>query len=192
MQREGLFALISKNFKIYRALYPGSYIHISPSFFFKEVVYVDNDKKAKMFFADLSFEDIIRMKKIYSETPIFRFYPVNYRSNFTEKDEYFDLLISQYAGFISQECKKYLKIHGILVANNSHGDAQLANIDPDYDFIGVINYRNEKFSYSTKNLEQYFVPKKEGLQISRDYLKSINHGIGYKKTANHYLFIRKK
>lgn len=192
MQREGLFEIISQNFEIKRAIYPGSYIHISPSFYFKEVVYVDNDRKAKKFFADLSFEDILKKKKVYLEDPIYRYHPVNYSSRFSEKEQYFDLLISQYAGFISQECKKYLKIGGILVANNSHGDAQLAYIDPDYEFIGVINYRNKLFYYSNKNLENYFIPKKEDVKITLEYLKSINHGIGYKRTANHYLFARKR
>jgi hypothetical protein len=65
-------------------------------------------------------------------------------------------------------------------------------MDPNYELIGVINYRNKKFYYSTKNLENYFIPKKEGLKIIIEYLKSINHGIGYKITANHYLFVRRK
>jgi hypothetical protein len=125
MQREGLFELVSQKFEINRAIYPGSYIHISPSFSIKEVVYVDNDRNAKKFFADLSFENIIKKKKVYSKDPIYRYYPVNYNSGFSEKKQYFDLLISIYVGFISQECKKYLKIGGILVANNSHGDANL-------------------------------------------------------------------
>ncbi len=192
MQREGLFELISQNYKIDRAIYPGSFIHISPSFYFREVVYVDTDKNAKKFFDDKSFEKIISQKKVYSEDFVYRYHPVSYSSKLSEEEQYFDLLISQYAGFISQECKKYLKINGILVANNSHGDAQLANINPDYEFIGVINYQNKKFTFSQKYLEDYFIPKKEGLKISMEYLKSINHGIGYKKIANHYLFKRIK
>ena len=34
--------------------------------------------------------------------------------------------------------ERYLKVGGILAVNNSHGDAGLASIDPDYEFIGVI------------------------------------------------------
>ena len=36
-----------------------------------------------------------------------------------------DVLLSQYAGFISEPCKGYLRAGGVLVANNSHGDARL-------------------------------------------------------------------
>ncbi len=37
-----------------------------------------------------------------------------------------DLIISQYAGFVGQETKRYLKEGGILLCNDSHGDATLA------------------------------------------------------------------
>ena len=52
MQRAGLFKLLSNLYEIRRAMYPGSYIHISPSFYFPEAVYIDTDSKAKKFFKD--------------------------------------------------------------------------------------------------------------------------------------------
>lgn len=190
MQREGLFETISHNFTIQRAIYPGSFIHISPSFYFREVVYVDTDKNAKNFFTDNSFEQIIESKKAYPEDFVYRFYPVSYSSEMPEDEQSFDLLISQYAGLVSQACKKYLRINGILIANNSHGDAQLANLDTDYEFIGVINRRNQRFTYSSKALEDYFKPKKENVEISMEYFASLNSGIGFRKSAHHYLFRR--
>ena len=104
---------------------------------------------------DKSFEKIIATKKVFSEDFVYRFHPISYSSTLSEKEEYFDLLISHYAGFVSQDCKKYLKKDGLLVANNSHGDAGVANEDTDYRFIGVINFRNKKFYYSTNDLEKY-------------------------------------
>lgn len=191
MQRQGLFEVISQKFEIKKAMYPGSYIHISPSFYFEEVVYIDSDKKAKKFFADTSFEKIINQKKVYAKEICYRFYPSNYNSKIPEELGAFDLLISQYAGFISRSCKKYLKKGGVLLVNNSHGDAQLVNHDPDFEFVAVINFRNRKFYYSTKNLEDYFIPKKEGLKMDLEYLLSINKGIGFKKSATHYVFRKK-
>jgi hypothetical protein len=188
MQREGLFKEISLKFEIKKAMYPGSYIHISPSFYFEEVVYIDTDKKAKKFFADKRFEKIIEQKKAYSGEFRYRFYPSSYDSSLPEEIGSFDLLISQYAGFISRPCKKYLKKGGLLLANNSHGDAQLANYDPDFKLIAVINFRNKKFAYSAQNLENYFIPKKEGVKMDLESLLSINKGIGFKKSASHYVF----
>ena len=61
---------------------------------------------------------------------------ISYTAGFAEAEKSFDLLISQYAGFVSQHCKKYLKIGGILLVNNSHGDASMAKLDDDYKFVG--------------------------------------------------------
>ncbi len=191
MQKSGLFELISEVYSIDCALYPGSYIHISPSFYFKEVVYVDNDSKAKKFFEDDSFKKLISNRKVYSEIAEFRFHPLNYQKEIPEKEGYFDLIISQYAGFVSMSCKKYLKDGGLIVANNSHGDAGVAHLDPDFSLIAVINYRNEKFYFSIKNLKEYFVPKKQDIKISLEYLMNQKKGLGYTKTASHYVFQKK-
>jgi hypothetical protein len=127
--------------------------------------------------------------KKYEEKPIIRFYPTDYKQSVDEKEKSFDLLLSQYAGFISKHCKRYLKIGGILLANNSHGDASMASIDNDYQFIAVINLRNKKYYYSQKNLKDYFIPKKEMI-ITEEYLEKRQRGIGYTKSASLYLFKR--
>jgi len=54
-----------------------------------------------------------------------------------------DLIISQYAGFVGQATKKYLKTGGILLCNDSHGDATLARFDHDFEFIGVMGMDNK-------------------------------------------------
>lgn len=191
MQRSGLFKLIAENFTIQKALYPGSYIHISPSFYIPEVVYVDTDKKAVKFFKDDSYMRVITKNKIYPREPIIRFHPISYQKPLSEELETFDLMISQYAGFISHYCKQHLKKGGILVANNSHGDAGVAFTDEDFELIAVINYRSGKFTVSTKNLDHYFIPKKQDVVHTKQHLLSLNRGIGYKKTASHYLFKKK-
>ena len=78
---------------------------------------------------------------------------------------------------------------GWLLTNNSHGDASMANLDKDYEFVGVINRRGEKFTFRAKNLEAYFVPKKD-ISVTKAYLEEIQRGIGYQKTAFAYIFRR--
>jgi len=190
MQRTGLFKVISEKYTIKKALYSGSYIHISPSFYISEVVYVDTDKKAIKFFKDDSYLKVITKNKTYSEDTIIRFHPLDYQHPIPEEPNSFDLLVSQYAGFVSQHSKKYLRDGGILIANNSHGDAGVANLDIDFRLIGVINYRNGKFTLSEKNLSLYFIPKKSSAIHTKQHLLSLNRGMGYKKTASHYLFKR--
>jgi len=186
--RRGIFKVITEKFIIKKAIYPGSYIHIAPSFYIPEVVYVDSFKKTKRFFNDKNIQDIINKNKNYLEEVIIRFYLVDFYKEIEEKLESFDLLISQYAGFVSQCCKKYLKPGGFLVANNSHGDASMASIDNSFELIGVIYYSNKKYRFTKRNLDQYFVPKKKNIKVTKEHLEKTMKGIGYTKTASAYFF----
>ncbi len=188
-ERLELFNLLLNKFKIKSALYPGCALHITPSFLFPLTIYVDTYSKAKLFFANNGLLEFISKHKVYIDKPIIRFYPLNYKKDLKESHNSFDLLISQYAGFVSKYCKKYLKIGGYLIAKNSHGDASMASISNDYEFFGILNHRNNKYYLSQKNLDQYFIPKKEIL-ITEAYLEKIQRGIGYKKSAGIYLFKR--
>ena len=112
-----------------------------------------------------------------------------HNGDFGEELESFDLLISQYAGFISPVCKVYLKVGGILVANDSHGDASMAVLDPDFELIAVARRRSGKYSLSEKGLEQYFVPKKE-IEITPEYLRGTGKGVPYTRWVSNYVFRR--
>lgn len=177
-------------YRIKSALYPGSYIHITPSFIIPKVVYVDLDKKAKKFFSENEVYTYINKVKMYEEEAIIEFYAADYGKAFLKENQLFDLLISQYAGFVSQSCKRYLKHGGILVANNSHGDAGVAYHDQDFQLIAVANNRKGKWTISEKNLDDYFIPKKD-IEVTKEYLLTLNRGLGYKKSAGVYIFIKR-
>ena len=185
--RTELFALLGKKFDIESALYPGSYIDITPSFFYRKTVYIDNFKKTEKFFAKPDLMDLILREKRYERETTLRFYLRDYTKSIKELDEKFDLLISLYAGFVSKYCKKYLKKEGLMLVNNSHGDASMADLDKEFILFGVIYRSNRKLYFSQKNLEKYFVPKKER-EITVECLEKMMKGIGYKKTASFYLF----
>jgi hypothetical protein len=63
----------------------------------------------------------------------------------------------------------------------------MADLDSDFKLIGIINRSNKKLYLNQKNLDTYFIPKKER-DITEEYLERTMKGIGYKKTANFYLF----
>ena len=185
--RYGLFKILNDNFTIYTATYPGSYIDITPSFFFPTTYYIDTDKKAKKFFSNENeILDYIEKNKTYEENITLKYYPEDYRKDFNEIKNSSDLLISLYAGFISKYCKNILKKNGLLLAN-SHGDASMAQLDNDFRFIGVINYQNKKYYLKTGNLDEYFIPKKN-ITVTKELLEKTNRGVGYTKSANYYLF----
>jgi hypothetical protein len=95
-----------------------------------------------------------------------------------------DLIISQYAGFVGQATKKYLNTGGILLCNDSHGDATLSRFDNDFEFIGVIGKNNRIID--TK-LDDYFVlPRSKNIDLVK--VKEKMKGPKYKLTAENYLF----
>ena len=104
-ERLELFQVLSKKYGVRNILYPGSFVHITPSFVFTRCIYLDSDKKAARFFKDPEIFRFISKHKQYSEEAEIQFYNIDFTNDFDEKYESFDLLLSQYAGFVSQACK---------------------------------------------------------------------------------------
>lgn len=188
-ERLGLFKLLAKSYTIDRALYPGCFVHVTPSFVFPSVVYVEIDKRAKKFFADPLVYEFIAKHKTYPQAANVRFHSADYTEGFPEPDASFGLVISQYAGFVSHHCQRFLKVGGLLLANDSHGDASLAAIDPAYELLAVIAHHNGQYRLTDTKLEAYFVPKSQ-IEITPTYLFTHQRGVVYQKAASAYLFRR--
>lgn len=120
--------------------------------------------------------------KEYEEVPCIEFLGQDYTMSI--EIEPVDLVISQYAGFVGQATKQVLKVGGILLCNDSHGDATLANFDEDFQLIGILESNNK---IRTHNLEVYFTPMK-GKGIDLDLVKTKMKGLKYQKMAENYLF----
>lgn len=186
-----LFRLLARRFGIESGLYPGSFTHITPSLVIPHMVYVDLDTRCERFFADDSTRRFVDTNREYTQTPSYRFHQADFSRGFREKNGSFDLLVSLYAGFISRYCAKYLRKGGVLLANNSHGDAPLAYLDPRFAFIGVVNRNGNRFSYAEKYLDGYFVPRGKQ-QIDKEQIEKTMKGPGYTRTANAYVFRKVK
>ena len=182
-----LFRLLKNEFGVASAIYPGSYIQVSPSFIFPHVVYIDSDKNAVWFFQSDSLVALVEDRKEYPEDPEIVFHGRDYGDLIEDYRSGFDLLISQYAGFISGVCKPYLRDGGYLLVNNSHGDAGMASLDEDYRLIAAVHRRAGKYRLSTSSLAEYFIPMKD-IKVTRELLLERQKGIGYTQTAALYLF----
>jgi len=181
--RISIYSLVAKKYNIKRALYPGSHIDISPSMVIPEVTYVDNYKGAIKFFEDIrDIEKYVNRNKEYQEMCNIIFIGTDYNNELNINKV--DIIISQYAGFVGQATKRYLKEGGILLCNDSHGDATLAYLDEDYILVGVIDRHN---NISTKQLEKYFVFK-NGRKIDENKVRSTMKGPKYEIQATNYIF----
>ncbi len=185
----GLFRLLcttwGENIKV---LYPGSYVHITPSIVFPEVMYLDSHKTAKKFFDDPQVYQFICAYKEYTVPPTIRFYLQDYYEPLTDLISAFDLVISQYAGFVGQAVKHSLKKGGLLVCNNSHGDASMASLDTAYRLIAVYTRRTDTiFSITSTNLDTYLIPK-SGIAPTKASITKRMRGIAYTKSPSGYIF----
>ena len=187
----GLFKKLNEIYKTYKVLYPGSHVHITPSLIFPDVTYVDSFRNTAKFYEAEDVKEFISKHKEYDNEAKIKFYQQDYNKDLPESETQFDLVISQYAGFVGQATKKYLKQNGLLVCNNSHGDASMAFLDPDYELVAVYNRKcDENFTISGKSLDQYFIPKKGEHPTKETIIKSMK-GVGYTKSPSGYIFRKK-
>lgn len=171
-------------------LYPGSYVDIAPSFVFPSVTYVDSDRRAPTFFSDQEgVLEIIATHPGAPAEPQVEFIHSDYTHPLSLSDPGFDLLVSLYAGFVSEHCTDYLKVGGTLLVNSSHGDAALASIDSRYQLSGVVESRSGNYRVRTSDLHQYLVPKTP-IEITTELLHERGRGIAYTKSPFAYLFKR--
>ena len=171
-----------------KVLYAGSYVDLAPSFVFDDVTYADMDKRAAAFYADT--EGVRQIIAEHGGNPEARvkFLHKDYRSLDLEAQS-FDLLISLYAGFISEACGQLLRIGGMLLVNPSHGDAALAALDPRFALAAVVTSAKGGYRISGENLNRFMIPKKPQ-NITPESLKASGRGIAYTKPAFAYLFRR--
>lgn len=181
--RKVLYKVVAKEYDIHTAIYPGSHIDIAPSMVIPKVTYIDNFKGAISFFKHMDIiKEYIDQNKEYEEICEIDFIGQDYTQPL--KIEKVDLIISQYAGFVGQATKQVLKKGGILLCNDSHGDATLARFDEDFELVGIVD---NKKKIQSNNLEDYFILPK-GKTIDLEIVKKKMKGLKYKLVAENYLF----
>lgn len=171
-------------------LYPGSYVDIAPSFVWPRVTYVDVDKRAASFFGDV--DGVREIVQSHGGAPVdtaVTFLHADYTNELELPHEGFDLLVSLYAGPVSQYCTEHLRVDGVLLVNPSHGDVALASIDERYDLIGVVRSRSGDYAVSTDKLETYLTPKKP-VDVTVELIERTGQGVAYTKSPFAYLFRR--
>ncbi len=185
-----LFTAVAGSVHAERVLYPGSFVDIAPSFVFPSVTYIDTDKRAAKFFDDVhGVRAIVAAHDGAPASPDITFRHADYTSELGLEPESFDLLVSLYAGFVSEACTEYLRVGGTLLVNPSHGDAAMASIDPRYRLAAVVKARSGTYRIAADRLENHLVPKKP-IEITPAMLHERGRGIAYTTAPFAYLFQR--
>jgi hypothetical protein len=186
-----LYTAVSAELEARQVLYPGSFVDIAPSFVWSSVTYVDSNDRARRFFADKDgVQEIIAHHEPPTATPEVVFVAGDYTGDLGLSDESYDLLISLYAGFVSEHCSRYLRVGGTLLVNSSHGDAAMASIDDRFNLSAVITSSDRNYRISSEELDQYLVPKKADVEITVEMLHQLNRGVAYTRSPFAYIFER--
>ncbi len=185
-----------------RVLYPGSYVDVAASAWFDDVTYLDLDRRAARFFAerDAVADLMAELRGAVGrsaaapgagEAPsaIVSFLHRDYRESLPVEDGSAGLLVSLYAGFVSEHCTEALAVGGTLLVNPSHGDAALASTDPRYELTGTIHSHDGDYRVHTDDLDTYLVPKRPG-PITRDAVLRSGRAVAYTRPCFAYLFTR--
>ncbi len=188
--RQRLFEAVGDFIGDTSVLYPGSFVDVAASFVFDSVTYVDNDRRAARFFADATgVDEIIRRHRLRPTGANWRFISADYRSDLDPADQSVGLLVSLYAGFVSENCTRYLVPGGWLLVNPSHGDAAMASIDQRYRLAAAINRRSGKYSVTERDLDSYLIPNRP-TTVTADLLHKAGRGIAYTRSPFAYVFQR--
>ncbi|MCB0965695.1 MAG: hypothetical protein KDB37_02570 [Ilumatobacter sp.] len=111
--RHRLFSAVAAAVDVETVLYPGSYVDLAPSFVWPSVTYVDIDRRATQFFDDeAGVRALLADRGVDPDSHSVRFIEADYSDSLDLDDGAFDLLVSLYAGFVSEACTRHLRVGG--------------------------------------------------------------------------------
>lgn len=179
-ERSGLFEVIKKEFVPETVIYPGCSVHVTPSFYFNHVVYIDKSKLAKDFFANVNaVTELINQHKTFKEPAYWKFIPGDFQLDLGLPDSSFDLLLSLFSGKLIDYCEGYVKPGGLILTNSLFSDNDSIKYREDFRLLGLINCKNQKYRID-------YNVNVSGLHQSK--LRRKNKGFEYIDHESYYLY----
>lgn len=187
-ERSGLFEAIKDKYGCSSVLYPGCSIHITPSFYFQHVVYVDVSEAAREYFRDLdNIQNIVKGSKKYKQPAFIQFLNQDYTQPLPIRENNYDLLLAIYAPGITKACKKYVKPGGIIVTNNHLGDALDAIEDSSLVPEALIRKKGKKYMIEEAARDKFMEALKRSTASTKG-MRSTNTGMEYVDSESYYVF----
>lgn len=185
-ERAGLFKAVAERYRSREVLYPGCSVHITPSFYFSHVVYVDQSEAAAQFFAnERPVLDLVDRNKLYKGSAYIRFFRQDYSRPLPLREASFDLLLALFAGGVAK-LYTFLRPGGFLLTNNHQGDALDALQYTNMKLKARVIFHKKAYVISEDVYEREIIAQKSNHQS----LKQSDHGIAYAERQIYYLFQR--
>ncbi|PJZ67190.1 hypothetical protein CH371_03785 [Leptospira wolffii] len=186
-ERAGLFRLLRDMLGSGNVVYPGSGIHITPSFYFRSVTYVDSRDEVEEFFSDPSLiRSVIDSEKNYREVPEIRFFQKDYLLPDFQIEGEFQLLLCLHAPYCFPNFRKNLPVGAHYLTNDFQGSARSALDCGDLKLKHRIRYSpkgyrilNDEIESESKNSDK----KKKSSGLNRK-----NDGMEISDRDDYFLF----
>ncbi len=147
-ERLALFKALGATLRPQTVLYAGSSVHITPSFVFQNVTYVDPSGLAAGFFQNMEeVREFIEKNKSYRQKTFIR-YIEGKVENCRGMHLQFDLAMSLYSGAIGSHCWPLLRPGGHYVGNNHLGDMAQVLALPDAGYLGFFCQRRTRYEFT--------------------------------------------
>lgn len=184
--RSTLFSAIRDAWAPSSALYLGSYLDLSPSTAIPEVTYVDTDRRVAKFFGN---EELLanQLRGRCHPGGTTEYLQCDYTSELPLKPRSFDLLISLFSGPVWDTGSRYVADEGLFLANNSHGDASLAALDPRLRLVAAVTQDGDVYRLEQEDLGTHLVPKNPD-HADPDRIRNQGRGIAFVRMAFAYVF----
>lgn len=183
-ERLGLFELVQHTYRCMTALYPGSFVHLTPSFCIPHVVYVDRLPAAATFFHDCTtLLAYINQHKIYAQRAYVQFIAQDYTTLLPLLAGSFDLLVALSADDIVRSCGAYLRRGGLIVTNTHHNNLAAAQAESTLTRRATIRYQRQRYVLSDE-------PRLQGAERMRRprSMRRSNTGIEYSEDDEYTIF----
>ena len=186
-ERAGLFELVQQTFHSTQVLYPGCFVHITPSLYFPHVVYLDQSPEAQTFFADLeNVSQYVDRNKRYRRSAYIRFIAQDFTDPLPLPQGSFDQLISLFTAGVASACQGYLKPGGLLLTNR-HRETKTI----DFELVSTVRYRSGRYRLIKGNQALQPVARSDPKQISR-YLRQRTRGLQYSENETYFLYKKRR
>lgn len=161
-ERIGLFECLKNEFGDRTVIYLGSSIHISPSFVFSSVTYVDNSEMARRFFSDEeAIVNFVERKKIYRRKPRIKYVNADYTN--CEVDSRFSIVLAIFSPGTLAAAKQFLGDDSLLVYLPLPSEKQTTKDDKAYKVVGTIRMKKGKYRYS-REVQENLHSKKDMIE----------------------------
>lgn len=178
-ERREILKYICCRYDCSTVLYPGCAIHITPSFYFPHVVYVDKSESSKKFFSHgREVEDLVLSQKKYKRRPFIHYLHADFSKALPLRDKSFDLLISIFSGKQVEYCESYLAAGGIVLTNNLFSDESFLSLSSHFRLRETLVIRRGKIISF----------KEQRLKARQSTLKSSGQGFRYEDNEIYYIY----